>query len=133
MSPDYIFMDDNSRPHRTHIVDEFFEEDIRRMDLPLRSPDLNPIEHAWDGLGRVISHRSLPPRIPLELKVGYFEEWALLPQTFIDTLISNIAAHCEVRIVVHGGHIHFKQNFSEALSLIHDFTLFDMPSVLIRN
>ncbi|GBN67089.1 hypothetical protein AVEN_166511-1, partial [Araneus ventricosus] len=39
-------MDDNARPHRALLVDKFLEsEDIRRMDWPARSPDLNPIEH----------------------------------------------------------------------------------------
>ncbi|GFV25733.1 transposable element Tc1 transposase [Trichonephila clavipes] len=33
VGPDYIFMDDNARLHRTHIVKEFHEEaDIRRID-----------------------------------------------------------------------------------------------------
>ncbi|GFW17237.1 hypothetical protein TNCV_1957081 [Trichonephila clavipes] len=33
MSPNYIFMNDNALPHRTHIDDEFHEgADIRRMD-----------------------------------------------------------------------------------------------------
>ncbi|GBM59726.1 hypothetical protein AVEN_40649-1, partial [Araneus ventricosus] len=40
-------MDDNARQHRALLVDEFLEsEDIRRMDWPARSPDLNPIEES---------------------------------------------------------------------------------------
>ncbi|GFV61142.1 transposable element Tcb2 transposase [Trichonephila clavipes] len=56
ISPDFIFMDDNARPHRTLAVEELLEsEDITRMDCPAYSPDLNPIEHVWDALGRRIA------------------------------------------------------------------------------
>ncbi|GFS76135.1 transposable element Tcb2 transposase [Trichonephila clavipes] len=41
---DFISMDDNARPQRAHLVNEFLEsEDICRMDWLVRSPDLNPI------------------------------------------------------------------------------------------
>ncbi|GFW98789.1 transposable element Tcb1 transposase [Trichonephila clavipes] len=46
IGPDFIFMDDNARPHRTLAVEELLEsEDITRMDWPAYSSDLNPIEH----------------------------------------------------------------------------------------
>ncbi|GFV10014.1 transposable element Tcb2 transposase [Trichonephila clavipes] len=46
IGPDFIFMDDNARPHPTLAVQELLEsEDITRMDWPAYSPDLNPIEH----------------------------------------------------------------------------------------
>ncbi|GFU49133.1 transposable element Tcb1 transposase [Trichonephila clavipes] len=52
MGAEFLFMDDNARPHRANIVDECLQlEDITRMDCPAYSPDLNPIEHvlgyAW--------------------------------------------------------------------------------------
>ncbi|GFX96693.1 uncharacterized protein TNCV_244801 [Trichonephila clavipes] len=31
------------------------------MDWPARSPDLNPIKHVWDFLGRRLAARTLPP------------------------------------------------------------------------
>ncbi|GFX22506.1 transposable element Tcb2 transposase [Trichonephila clavipes] len=50
---DFILMDNNCRPHRANLVEDFlFEEGIVRMEWPACSPDMNPIEHVWDALGR---------------------------------------------------------------------------------
>ncbi|GFW99516.1 transposable element Tc1 transposase [Trichonephila clavipes] len=57
-----LFMDDNAPCHRTVASEQLLEsEDIERMDWPARSPDLNPIEHVWDFLGRRLAARTLPP------------------------------------------------------------------------
>ncbi|GFU99739.1 transposable element Tcb1 transposase [Trichonephila clavipes] len=63
MGAEFLFMDDNARPHRANIVDECLQsEDITRMDWPAYSLDLNPIEHVWDMLGRRITAvNPLPP------------------------------------------------------------------------
>ncbi|GBO09672.1 hypothetical protein AVEN_31530-1 [Araneus ventricosus] len=50
VGPDFILMDNNARPHRALLVDEFLEsEDIHRMDWPARSPDRNPMERSGEG------------------------------------------------------------------------------------
>ncbi|GFW98246.1 uncharacterized protein TNCV_331981 [Trichonephila clavipes] len=58
MGAEFLFMDHNVRPQRANIVDECLQSvDITRMDWPAYSPDLNPIEHVWDILGRRIAAR----------------------------------------------------------------------------
>ncbi|GFY19810.1 transposable element Tcb2 transposase [Trichonephila clavipes] len=62
---DFILMDDNCRPHRANLVEDFlFEEGIVRMELPACSPGMNPIEHVWDALGRRVAGRQPPPQTP---------------------------------------------------------------------
>ncbi|GFU50958.1 transposable element Tcb2 transposase [Trichonephila clavipes] len=58
----FILMDDNCRPHRANLVEDFlFEEKIVRMEWPACSPDMNTIEHVWDALGRRVANRQPPP------------------------------------------------------------------------
>ncbi|GBL90547.1 Transposable element Tc3 transposase, partial [Araneus ventricosus] len=76
MCAEFLFMDDNARPHRANIVDECLQsEDITRMDWPAYSPDLNPIEHVWDMLGRRIAARQPPPTCLPELRRALLDEW----------------------------------------------------------
>lgn len=49
-------MNNNARPYRGHIVGGLLEEeDIRHMFSFVKSLDLNPIEHVWNGLERTIA------------------------------------------------------------------------------
>ncbi|GFV71098.1 transposable element Tcb2 transposase [Trichonephila clavipes] len=106
IGPDFIFMDANARSHRTLAVEELLEsEDITRMDWPAYSPDLNPIKHVWDALGRRIAARLHHPENTQQLKQMLIEEWALLPQEMLHQLVLSMQRRCEATIAVRGGHI----------------------------
>ena len=67
-SPGFIMMDDNARQHHARVLDQYLQQEgIDQMDWSARSPDLNPIEHAWDMLQRRISARDRQPRSVREL------------------------------------------------------------------
>ncbi|GFW97774.1 transposable element Tcb2 transposase [Trichonephila clavipes] len=102
----FLFMDDNAPCHRTVAAKQLLEsEDIERMDWPARSPDLNPIEHVWDFLGRRLAARTLPPVTIRELLLALQDEWAAMPQQLIDTLILSMGRRCETCLAVRGDHI----------------------------
>ncbi|GFU85254.1 transposable element Tcb2 transposase [Trichonephila clavipes] len=106
MGLQFLFMDDNAPCHRTVAAEQLLEsEDIERMDWPARSPDLNPIEHVWDFLGRRLAARTLPPVTIRELRLALQDEWAAMPLQLIDTLILSMGRRCETCLALRGDHI----------------------------
>ncbi|GFU04332.1 transposable element Tcb1 transposase [Trichonephila clavipes] len=88
-----------------HGIAQRESEDIERMDWPALSPDLNPIEHVWDVLGRRLAARTLPPVTIRELRLALQDEWAAMPQQLIGTLILSMGRRCETCLAVRGDHI----------------------------
>ncbi|GFV70631.1 transposable element Tcb2 transposase [Trichonephila clavipes] len=102
---DFILMDDNSRPHRANLVeDSLFEEGIVRMEWPACSPNMNPIEHVWDALGRRVAGRQPPPQTLQELERALLEDWDRIPQLVINSLIDSMPQRCSTLLAVHGNH-----------------------------
>ncbi|GFW90557.1 transposable element Tcb1 transposase [Trichonephila clavipes] len=105
MGAEFLFLDDNARPHHANIVDECLQsEDITRMDWPAHSPDLNPIEHVWDMLGRRIAARQLPPTCLPKVRRALLHEWCNIPQYQIDNLILSMPGRCNACIASSGRH-----------------------------
>ena len=102
---DFILMDDNARPYRARIVNQYLEDEaIERMDWPSRSPDLNPIEHAWDILQQRISARQVLPQNRQELQTALQEEWQQIPQASLARLMGSMGRRCQAVIDSRGGH-----------------------------
>ncbi|GFW44250.1 transposable element Tc3 transposase [Trichonephila clavipes] len=57
------------------------------MDWLAYSPDLNPIEHVWEELGRRIAARQPPPICLPQLRRALLDEWCNIPHDQIDNLI----------------------------------------------
>ncbi|GFV89333.1 transposable element Tcb1 transposase [Trichonephila clavipes] len=80
------------------------QEDITRMDWPVYSPDMNPIEHVWDMLGRQIAARQLPPTCLPEFRRTLLDEWCNIPQDQMDNLILSMPRRCKACIASSGRH-----------------------------
>ena len=83
-----IFMDDNARPHRARIVQHFLQQEaVQKIPWPAMSPDMNPIEHVWDFIGRKIYQRNLKCQIIDELRTPILQEWQQFPQERLRRLV----------------------------------------------
>ncbi|GFU85188.1 transposable element Tcb2 transposase [Trichonephila clavipes] len=102
---DFILMNDNCRAHRANLVEDFlFEEGIVQMEWPACSPDMNPIEHVWDALGRRVAGRQPPPQTLQELERALLEEWDRIPQLMINSLIDQMPQRCSTLLTICGNH-----------------------------
>ena len=94
----FILMDDNAHAHRARITDQYLEKaTIVRMEWPARSPDLNPIEHAWDMLQTAVSSCSVQPASVQDQ----------IPQYKIRRLISSMRRCCQAVIEARGHHTRY--------------------------
>ena len=70
--------------------------DIYQLDWPPQSHDLNPIEHVWDMLGRLVRNPQ-SETIP-DLRVALLEEWVNIPQRVIANFIQSLP--CRMAAVI---------------------------------
>uniref|UniRef100_A0A8K9XZB2 Transposase Tc1-like domain-containing protein n=1 Tax=Oncorhynchus mykiss TaxID=8022 RepID=A0A8K9XZB2_ONCMY len=103
--PGFLLMQDNARPHVAGVCQQFLQEEgIDAMDWPVRSPDLNPIEHIWDIMSRSIHQRHIAPQTVQELADALVQVWEEIPQETMRHLIRSMPRRCREVIQARGGH-----------------------------
>ena len=103
-----VLQDDNARPHRARVVDAYLQQvGIIRMEWPARSPDLAPIEHLWDELGRRVVNNHPPPQCVNQLTQFLRHEWAAIPQGVLRTLVDSMRRRCIACLAANGGHTRY--------------------------
>lgn len=86
-----LYMDDNARPHRARIVTAYKEQEgIDTIFWPAMSPDMNPIEHVWDFIGRNLNRRDPPCQNLAELRAAIVDEWRQFPQEKLRRLVHSM-------------------------------------------
>ena len=105
MGEDFVFMQDNARAHTAGaVMNVFREHDITVLDWPPQSCDMNPIEHAWDLLGRK-AFEELPQnlRTAQDLFQHLSQTWSRIPQATLDNLILSMPRRCRALVSALGG------------------------------
>jgi len=75
-------------------------------DWPAQSPDLNPIENIWRMIKYSLAKRSVA-RSVVELDRQIQQEWDVVTQETIQTLIESMPHRIAEVINAHGGHTHY--------------------------
>ena len=105
------FQQDNARPHTARLTRTFLgNNNIDCLPWPARSPDLSPIEHLWDNLGRKVYDPELYPLPPAtldELAARLHREWVRIPQTDIQDLLLSMGRRLTECIAKGGGHTRY--------------------------
>ena len=78
---------------------------INILPLPSCSPDLNPIEHIRDVIGRKV--RARDPSNVRELERAVLEEWNILQQHVCQEYVLSMRSRCRTVINTNGGHTRF--------------------------
>ena len=72
--PDMTLQHDNATSHTARSVRDFLQDRIVSvLPWPVKSSDLNPIEHVWDLLDQRVRSRAIPPEMPGNLQVPWWK------------------------------------------------------------
>ncbi|GFX78902.1 transposable element Tcb1 transposase [Trichonephila clavipes] len=107
---DGIFQQDNARCHTAASVRAWFEEhqdELTVLPLPENSPDLNPIEHLWYHLDRVVRAMDPQPRNLAQLATALESAWLNIPDNTFRDLSDSLPARLAAVHSAKGGYSGF--------------------------
>lgn len=96
--PGLVFQQDNARPHTARVAMNCLQA-CQTLPWPARSPDLSPIEHVWDMMGR----RLHLPRNVDDLVRQLERIWQEIPQETIRELYRSMPRRVAACIQARGG------------------------------
>ncbi|GFT63811.1 transposable element Tcb2 transposase [Trichonephila clavipes] len=103
--PGAIFQLDNARPHVEKAVRDFCSAQHMQLLLwPAYSPDMSPIEHVWDLVGRHLARDPRPAASKDELLLRIQAIWNSLPQADIQNLFDSLLRRIAALIAAHRGY-----------------------------
>ena len=100
-------MHDNARPHVARICRQFLNRNnVNVLPWPALSPDMNPIEHIWDYLGRKVRARRNVHNLR-DLENTLIQEWNNIPNVVIRRYVRSMRGGLAACINSRGGHTRY--------------------------
>jgi hypothetical protein len=94
MSDEWIFQHDNDPKHTSNLVKAWLaDNNVNVLPWPAQSPDLNPIEHLWMEIKRLLSNKKIKNESHLMDEITY--EWNRMCQNKIATLVDSMPNRCQ--------------------------------------
>jgi hypothetical protein len=92
---DHVIQHDNARCHMARVCQDFLNENhIRVLPWPALSPDLSPIKHLWDELGRRVRHYQNLPETLQEQRDALVEQHPTSLYSTIDWFYASELRSC---------------------------------------
>ena len=88
-------------------MDVFNQNGLQVVPWSAFPPDLNPVEHLWDHLGKRVYSRRHPPINRQQLAMALQEEWDNITQDQIQRLIRSMRRRCQATLYANGGHTRY--------------------------
>ena len=98
---------DNARPQVARICRQFLNRNkVNVLPWPAVSPDMNPIEHIWDYLGRTVRARGNVHNLR-DLENALIQEWNNIPNVVIRCYVRSMRGLLAACINSRGGHTRY--------------------------
>ena len=89
-------MHDNAKPHFATICRQFLNRNnFNELPWPVVSPDMNPIEHIWDYLGRKVRARGNVHNLR-DMENALNQEWNKIHNVVIRRYVRSMRGRLEV-------------------------------------
>ena len=104
LGPNITLMHDIARPHTAAVTRRFLANNV--LDWPANSPDLNPIEHIWDELGRRARQNHVI-NTERDLSAALQVEWNNLAANDVQRYVDSMRQRVLTCIRQRGGHMRY--------------------------